>query len=154
MGITPEEYLLFLQNGLESGVLHDLLVAEAHIDRMRDLLHVGVAVVAAEMDTAMDSDLAIDSKRFEELSELQEILCRQSSVLTPVLASVQATHSMLLGDLEVKGADIYARMVELIANHPQLLEDQAAANAVASNDKDASTQGKRFQLKRLLRSND
>lgn len=151
MAITPEEYLFFLQDGLKSEVLQDLMIAEAHIDRMRDLLGVGVTAIKTEIHAACDSDLVIDNKRLQELSELQEILCRQSAVLTPLLASIEAAANVFSSDLEIK-EDTYKRMTELIASHPELLEDRAAANAVALGDNDASTQAKRFELNRLLRS--
>ncbi len=152
MEITPEEYLLILQEGLESEV-PPIITAGLHLERMRDLLGVGIKAIKTEIHAAMDSDLVIDNKRLRELSELQEILCRQSAVLTPVLASIETAANVFSSDLEIK-EDTYKRMIELIASHPELLEATATANAVALGDNDASTQGKRFELNRLLRSND
>ena len=152
MEITPEEYLLILQEGLESEV-PPIITAGLHLERMRDLLGGGIKAIKTEIHAAMDSDLVIDNKRLRELSELQEILCRQSAVLTPVLASIETAANVFSSDLEIK-EDTYKRMIELIASHPELLEATATANAVALGDNDASTQGKRFELNRLLRSND
>ena len=152
MEITPEEYLLILQEGLESEV-PPIITAGLHLERMRDLLGVGIKAIKTEIHAAMDSDLVIDNKRLRELSELQEILLRQSAVLTPLLASIEAAANVFSSDLEIK-EDTYKRMIELIASHPELLEATATANAVALGDNDASTQGKRFEINRLLRSND
>ena len=149
MEITPENELLFLQDGLKSGVLQDLVIAQAHIDRMRDLLDIGARAIAVELGT----NSAAHPQR-AELARLQHSLVKQKAVLSPILASVQTAESMFFGELEVEGADIYERMVEVIASHPELLEDRATANAVALGDNDASTQGKRFELNRLFRSND
>ena len=154
MEITPEEYLLFLQDGLEQCEVPPIITAGLHLERMRDLLGVGIKAIKTEIHAAWDSDLVIDSKRLDELSELQEILCRQSAVLTPLLASIEAAANVFSSDQKSKGADIYKRMAEVIASHPELMEDRATANAVATGDSEASTQGKRIELNRLLRSND
>lgn len=154
MEITPEEYLLFLQDGLKPCEVPPIITAGLHLERMRDLLGVGIKAIKTEIHAAWDSDLVIDNKRLDELSELQEILCRQSAVLTPLLASIEAAANVFSSDQKAKGADIYDRMIELIASHPELLEATATANAVATGDSEASTQGKRIELNRLLRSND
>ena len=146
MTTTPEEELRFLKQGLEDGVLDDLLIAQAHIERMYDLLDVGISAALHEMEVALTEEF----KSVRELGELQEVLLRQHAVLTPVFATLRATYNVLCNDSTEHGGNIYQRLAELIANNPELLENKAAENSVASGDNDSTTQAKRWELNRLI----
>ena len=93
---------------------------------------------------------ADEVQAFSELADLQEVLLRQHAVLTPVFATLRATYNVLSNDLREHGGNIYQRLAELIANNPELLENKAAENSVASGDNDSTTQAKRWELNRLI----
>ena len=146
MTTTPEKELQFLQNGLRNGVLIDLTIAQTHLERMQDLLDVGLKAAYVKMQATPTEEF----KAIHELNELQEVLLRQHSVLSPVIASIKASYLLFANDLEAEGEDIYERLAELIANNPELLENKAAENSVASGDNDSTTQMKRWELNRLI----
>jgi len=146
MRTTPEQELQFLQKGLKNGVLLDLVIAQSHLERMQDLLSVGLEAAYVKMQATSAAEFQVVSG----LGDLQEVLLRQHAVLSPVIASIKASHFMFANDLETEGEDIYERLAELIANNPELLENKAAANSVASGDNDSTTQAKRWQLNQLI----
>ena len=146
MKTTPEQELQFLRQGLTNGVLKDLVIAQAHVDRMRDLCDVAIEAACKEMQATS----AAEFQAIGELGDLQEVLLRQHAVLTPILASLQTAYGMFANDLETEDGNIYERLTELIARNPQLLENKAAENSVASGDNDSTTQAKRWELNRLI----
>ena len=146
MKTTPEQELQFLRKGLKNRVLQDLVIAQAHVDRMRDLCDVGIEAACKEMQATS----AAEFQAIGDLGDLQEVLLRQHAVLTPILASLQTAYGMFASDLETENGNIYERLAELIANNPELLENKAAENSVASGDNDSTTQAKRWELNRLI----
>ena len=150
MKTTPEWELQFLQKGLQNGVLFDLTIARAHVDRMRDLCDVAIEAACKEMQATS----AAEFQAVGELGDLQEVLLRQHAVLSPILASLQTAYEMFANDLETEDGNIYERLAELIGKNPELLENKAAENFVASGDNDSTTPAKRWELNRLINQED
>ena len=153
MGTSFEDELNFLKKGIEGGLTEQVYAVNPFLERYIDLLGIVAEATVTEMEKII-SETSLDearstNKRFECLSQMSEIACRQHSMLSAVQASVIAALKMI-GNDEDEFFPLFNEMTELIARHPDLLEKKATERSLESNDTDHRTALMRRHLNSLL----